>query len=276
MSRRELRMEVADEANDRKKLFRRPSSFLRRRSSVKSKLGIEPNKSKEIVSNIGSKTDDSKNDCECLHGDLFEQCKRLKTELECSNDKVCKFEAEIESLRSQLRGVYRKELKASVNALSESEVDCTLFTNKDTTMESNIVQNIGLKAYSEGEGDRIEHHSRPCIECEKLVLTRVSACVEAVTLRNYVLQMSKIGEEPSANGAEAFLSENERKLSKTLAEKELLSRQLKGVCRERDKVLLERNRALEEWEKAASKWETTLDQLDSLMLQQNEASQAHA
>ena len=261
--------QVTDAKMDKKRRFPRPSSFLKRRSSLKIKLSMRPNKSKESLDDIDPGADE--NHVLEESDDHFEQCKRLKTELEDSNDKVGQFEAEVDSLRSQLRSVYRKELKTSENVLSDSEIDYDVFTNGDITLQDDIVQNIGPKAYSDGEQDPTEHHTRPCKECEKLLLTRVSALVEAITLRKYVLQMSKINEQ-GGNGAEAFLSENERKLTKTLAEKELLARQLKSVCRERDKILLERDRALEEWEKAASKWETTLDQLDTLMIQQNEAS----
>ena len=262
--------EVAPTRMDKKKRFPRPSSFIKRRSSLKLKLSMKPNKSKESLDHIDLGNEENTHVFE--ESDVhFEQCRRLKTELETSNDKVGQFEAEVDVLRSQLRCVYRKELKANESVLSDSEIDYDLFTNGDTTSQDNIAQNIGPKAYSDGEQDPTEHHTRPCKECEKLLLTRVSALVEAITLRKYVLQMSKINEH-GGNGAEAFLSENERKLTKTLAEKELLARQLKSVCRERDKILLERDRALEEWEKAASKWETTLDQLDTLMIQQNEAS----
>jgi hypothetical protein len=255
---------------EKKKRFPRPSSFIKRRSSLKLKLNIRPNKSKEALDHIDLRNDESPHILEEVDVH-FEQCKRLKTELETSNDKVDQFETEVDLLRSRLRSVYRKELKATENVLSDSEIDYDLFTKEAITGQDDIEQNIGPKAYSDGEQDPSEHHSRPCKECEKLLLTRVSALVEAITLRKYVLQMSKINEH-GGSGAETFLSENERKLTKTLAEKELLARQLKSVCRERDKILLERDRALEEWEKAASKWETTLDQLDTLMIQQNEAS----
>ena len=260
--------EVTAVKAEKKKRFPRPSSFIKRRSSLKLRLSIKPNKSKESLNHIDLGTEETGvlEDTD----DHLKQCKRLKRELESSNDKADQFEAEIDLLRSKLRSAYRKEIKASAeNVLSDTEVDYELFTNGSTTGEDDIVQNIGPKAYSDGEQDPTEHHTRPCKECEKLLLTRVSALVEAITLRKYVLQMSKISEE-GGNAAEAFLSENERKLTKTLAEKELLARQLKSVCRERDKILLERDRALEEWEKAASKWETTLDQLDTLMIQQNE------
>ena len=265
----EEKNEPSESRVDKKKRFLRPSSFLKRRSSLKIKLSIRPNKSKESLDHIDLGADD--NHVLEESSDHFEQCKRLKTELEDSNDKVGQFEAEVDSLRSRLRSVYRKELKASENVLSDSEIDYDAFTNGEPTSRDDIVGNIGPKAYSDGEQDPTEHHARPCKECEKLLLTRVSALVEAITLRKYVIEMSKINEQ-NGKGAEAFLSENERKLTKTLAEKELLARQLKSVCRERDKILLERDRALEEWEKAASKWETTLDQLDTLMIQQNEAS----
>lgn len=251
---------------DKKRRFPRPSSFIKRRPSFKNKLSLKLNKSKESLDRIELENNESSTleDTD----DNLEQCKRLKSELESSKDKVGHFEAEVDLLRSQLRSAYRKELRGRDTVVTDSEIDYDLFTSAG---QDDIRQNIGPKAYSDGELDPSEHHSRPCKECEKLLLTRVSALVEAITLRKYVLQMSKINDS-NGNGAEAFLSENERKLTKTLAEKELLARQLKSVCRERDKVLLERDRALEEWEKAASKWETTLDQLDTLMIQQNEVS----
>ena len=266
----EAETEVPRARAEKKKRFLRPSSFIKRRSSLKLKLSIRPNKSKESLEHIDLGSEENHHCLEEVDNHL-EQCTRLKNELDTSNDKVGLFETEVNLLRSQLRSVYRKELKASEAVFSDSEIDYDLLTNEAKTTENDIAQNIGPKAYSDGEQDPSEHHSRPCKECEKLLLTRVSALVEAITLRKYVLQMSKINEH-GGSGAEAFLSENERKLTKTLAEKELLARQFKSVCRERDKILLERDRALEEWEKAASKWETTLDQLDTLMIQQNEVS----
>ena len=266
----EAETEVPRARAEKKKRFPRPSSFIKRRSSLRLRLSIRPNKSKENFEHIDLGSEESPQVFEEVDNH-FEQCKRLKNELDTSNDKVGQFETEVNLLRSQLRSVYRKELKANETILSDTEVDYDLLTNEAKTTEDDIGQNIGPKAYSDGEQDPSEHHSRPCKECEKLRLTRVSALVEAITLRKYVLQMSKINEN-GGSGAEAFLSENERKLTKTLAEKELLARQFKSVCRERDKILLERDRALEEWEKAASKWETTLDQLDTLMIQQNEVS----
>ena len=267
----EVETEVPRARAEKKKRFPRPSSFIKRRSSIKLRLSIKPNKSKENLEHIDLGSEESPHVFEEVDNH-FEQCKRLKNELDTSNDKVGQFETEVNLLRSQLRSVYRKELKANETVLSDTEVDYDLLTNEAKTTEDDIGQNIGPKAYSDGEQDPSEHHSRPCKECEKLLLTRVSALVEAITLRKYVLQMSKINDH-GGSGAEAFLSENERKLTKTLAEKELLARQFKSVCRERDKILLERDRALEEWEKAASKWETTLDQLDTLMIQQNEAKE---
>lgn len=230
-------------------------------------MNVKANKNSE---NSGSLEIGSGNQLLEERNDAFEQCKRLKTELETSNDKVDQFQAEVELLRSQLRSVYRKELKAGENPATNTDGENDVFV-RGATKAGDIHPGISYKACSDGENDPSEHHTRPCKECEKLLLTRVSALVEAITLRRYVLQLNKMTEN-GEKGAETFLSENERKLTKTLAEKELLARQLKSVILERDRVLLERDRALQEWEKAASKWETTLDQLDTLMIQQNEVS----
>ena len=251
---------------EKKKRFLRPSSFMKRRSSAKINVKSSENTKNCVDSDIaaGSQPSNERND-------VFEQCKRLKTELETSNDKVDQYQMEVELLQAQLRSVYRKELKASGN-LPTVNTDCDSDVSLNAVSKAeDICPDIRYRACSDGECDPSEHHTRPCKECEKLLLTRVSALVEAINLRRYVLQLNKMTEK-GENGTETFLSENERKLTKTLAEKELLARQLKSVIRERDKILLERDRALEEWEKAASKWETTLDQLDTLMIQQNDVS----